>query len=145
MIGLVSLALTACGSVERDNPLDPKSSNFVDLETALIGRWSLETETENQVYEFKSDSSVELVDYASASGAAVDRNAGYPETIVSGFTGTYTLGGKFLRVTFTSSWTNEPGAPNPSLPPAGKVSEIGVVRDLLTLTDSTGERVFTKL
>ena len=146
MLLALALALAGCSTFDRDNPLDPKSGEFVgDLETALVGTWSMETGSENQVYVFKSDGSVDLVDYSSPSGGDVDRKASYPDTRISRFSGTYTLGGNLMRITFTSSLTNEPGAEDPTLPPSGKVSEVRITRTSLILIDSTGERTFIKI
>ena len=142
----LAIASIGCGSFDRDNPLDPESGDYVgDLETAIVGTWSMESGAENQVYVFKSDGSVDLVDYSSPTGGAIDRTASFPETRVSRFSGTYTLGGNLLRITFTSSLTNEPGAEDPTLPPAGKVSEVRITRNSLILTDATGERTFAKI
>ena len=66
---LVALALAGCGDLKRDNPLDPKAEIFIgDLSTALVGLWSLENDVENQVYEFKADGRVELLDFSSPGG-----------------------------------------------------------------------------
>ena len=97
------------------------------------------------MYVFKSDGSVDLVDYSSPSGGSVDRTASYPQTKISRFFGTYSLGGNLLRITFTSSLTNEPGADDPTLPPSGKVSEIRITATSLILSDSTGERTFKRI
>ena len=84
MLLAFGLALSGRGTFDRDNLLDPASGEFVgDLETALIGTWSMVSGAENQVYVFKSNGSVDLVDYSSPSGGTVDRNASYPATRIS--------------------------------------------------------------
>ena len=143
---LVALALGGCGDLKRDNPLDPKAEIFIgDLSTALVGLWSLENDVENQVYEFKADGRVELLDFSSPGGGDVDRNASHPQTLVIRFSGTYTLGGNLLRISFTNGISNDPGSDPPSLPPAGKVNEISITRNTLNMKDSTGERKYTRI
>ena len=75
----------------------------------------------------------------------MDRNASHPQTLVIRFSGTYTLGGNLLRISFTSALSNEPGSDPPSLPPAGKVNEINITRNTLNMKDSTGEREYIRI
>ena len=144
---LLAQVFSGCGNFDRDNPYDPKFGDYVgDLETALVGTWSLETSSENQVYVFKPDGSVNLFDYSAPDGGVVDRNKGFPDTRMTRFLGTYTWhAGPLMRINFTNSWTNEPGAEDPTLPPAGKVLEVRITRNSLILTDSTGERTYARV
>jgi hypothetical protein len=145
-IGLIGLLFAGCGSLERDNPLDPKASIFIgDLETAIIGFWSLENEEENQVYNFKSDGSVDLSDYSNPGGGEVDRNATYPQTLLIRFSGTYTLGGTLLRISFSESLTNTTEVEPPPVPSDARIVEIiPQGRNVLTFKDNAGERSYTR-
>ena len=142
---LVGLALAGCGDLERDNSLDPRSTDFIgDLGEALVGEWSLETLAMNQVYTFKIDNTVQLYDYSSPSGGPVDRSASYPDMLLIRFSGTYSVVGNFLRISFTEALSNEPGAASPSLPPSDLRAEISIRGNTLTMKDSSGERIYTR-
>ena len=147
VFALLAQVFSGCGNFDRDNPYDPKFGDYVgDLETALVGTWSLETSSENQVYVFKLDGGVvDLVDYSAPDGGVVDRTKSFPDTWITRFLGTYTIGGNLLHINFTSSLTNEPGAEDPTLPPSGKVLEVLITRNSLILTDSTGERTYARV
>ena len=137
--------LAGCGDLERDNPVDPQSPDFIgDLGEVLVGEWSLETSAKNQVYIFKIDNSVQLYDYSSPSGGLVDRNASHPQMLLIRYSGTYSLFGNRLRISFTEALSNKPGAPSPSLPPSDLIAEISIRGRTLTMKDSSGERAYTR-
>ncbi len=142
-IGLLCLALFSCGELARNNLLDPAVPGFVSLGNLLVGTWSLDDGEENQVYFFEEDGRVELRDYSSPDGGAIDRNASYPQTLVIGFTGTYTLTGNILRLSFTDAfWNNTTGQP-PQPPVDSKLVEVQIQGKTLLLKDIDGERAYT--
>ena len=145
VIGLVCLAFLACGDLARNNPLDPAVPGFVPLDNLLVGTWSLDSGEENQVYFFEEDGRVELRAYSSSAGGAIDRNASYPQTLVIGFIGTYTLKGNILRLSFTDSfWNNTDGQP-PRPPIDDKRVEVQIQGRTLSLKDIDGERIYTRI
>mgnify|MGYP001338399866 CR=1 FL=1 len=145
VIGLLSLLLLFCGDLARNNLLDPAVPGFVPLKDLLVGTWSLDNGRENQVYFFEGDGRVELRDYSSPTGGAIDRNASYPQTLVIGFTGTYTLTGNVLRLSFTDSfWNNTNGQP-PRPPTDSKLVEVQIQGRILSLKDIDGERPSTRI
>lgn len=105
---LLGLWLTACGEFDRDNPVDPVVSGGVDLRELLVGTWSRADTEKNEVYFFTGDGRVELRDYTSTGEGAIDRNASFPPTRVRSFTGSYSLVGNVLRITFTLAQSSDP-------------------------------------
>ena len=146
---LAAIALAGCSGLERGNPLDPKSPDFMsqeELRQALIGSWSLETQTENWVYTFNIDDTVQLDDYSSPQGGPVDRDASYPQLLVVRYSGGYRLRANQLDITFsTVQVMNTTEVAEPSLPPSRRTAVISIRSDVLTMTESTGERIFTRL
>lgn len=152
MIGKIAIALlilAGCGSFERSNPCDsanPASGEECNPTELLIGTWSREDAEKNEVYTFKRDGSVELSDYSSPDGGAVDRNASFPQTLVIRYIGTYSLvGGNLLRISFAEVQINDPEEVPPSLPPTDKVVEVVIERDALILKERDGDRVYTRI
>ncbi len=144
LVGLVlGLYLAACGNFERDNPYDPKGGGITDFTALLVGTWSRVDAEKNQVYTFKEDGRVELRDYTSAGGGAIDRNASYPQTLVLSFTGTYILVGDLLRINFTAVQTNNPAGQAPSL--RDKQVNIRIRGNALTLAELDGDRLYTRI
>lgn len=140
------LYLAACGNFERENECDPKtslSSSFCDIESLIIGTWSRADGEKNQVYTFKEDGRVELRDYTSPDGGAIDRNASYPQTLVLSFTGTYILVGDILRINFTAVQTNDPAGQTPSLGP--KEVNVRIRGNTLTMEERDGDRIYARL
>ena len=132
VIGLLSLLLLFCGDLARNNLLDLAVPGFVPLKDLLVGTWSLDNGPENKVYFFEGD-------------GCVDRNASYPQTLVIGFTGTYTLTGNVLRLSFTDSfWNNTDGQP-PRPPTDSKLVEVQIQGRILSLKDIDGERPYTRI
>ena len=124
-IGLMGMLFAGCGDLERDNPLDPNADNHIGpLKDAIIGIWSVDNEQENQVYQFSLNGSVNLTDYSNPEGGEVDRNGTYPQTLVIRFSGTYTLGGTLLNVSFTESFTNTTEVESPPVPSEPRIFEI---------------------
>ena len=124
-IVLVGMLLAGCGDLKRDNPLDPNADNHIgDLQDAIIGRWSLENEQENRVYHFAPNGNVSLTDYSNPGGGEVDRNGTYPQTLVRRFSGTYTLVGTLLNISFTDSFTNTTDVESPTVPSEPLIFEI---------------------
>ena len=124
-IGLMGMLFAGCGDLERDNQFDPKADNRIgDLQDAIIGRWSLENEQENRVYHFAPNGNVSLTDYSNPGGGEVDRNGTYPQTLVIRFSGTYTLVGTLLNISFTDSFTNTTDVESPTVPSEPLIFEI---------------------
>lgn len=141
---LLVAALAGCGDLERDNSLDPHSPQFVDLPQLLIGRWERNDQEANEIYVFKNDTSVQLLDYTcyqSGPGDPVDRSTNPPcHTLF----GNYFLNGDELRISFNDVATL-PGQPPISLPRTDKVVKISIKRDVLTLDEADGKRFYTRL
>ena len=132
-IGLMGMLFAGCGDLERDNPMDPNAPNHIGpLKDAIIGLWSLENEQENRVYQFSLNGSVSLTDYSNPGGGEVDRNGIYPQTLVIRFSGTYTLVGTLLNISFTESFTNTTEVESPPVPSEPLIFEI-IPRDSNTL------------
>ena len=127
----------------RSNPYDPQGGNITDLRSLLVGTWSRADAEKNQIYTFKVDGCAELRDYSAPDGGAVDRAGVYPQTLVISFTGTYTLVGDLLRLTFTGVQTNDPGGEAPLL--LDKVVNIRIANDELTLEELDGDRVYARI
>ena len=140
----VMLAAAACGDLARDNPVDPAVNGGLTLRDQLLGSWSRDDAEKNEVYTFKVDGRVELRDYTSPSGGAVDRNATFPTTRVRVFQGTFRLVGNLLTVFFTQAQSNDPADPV-QVPAFEKVLEIGIRRNTLTFTESDGKRFYNKM
>lgn len=143
--GLLLVGLSACGDLGRSNPYDPGSGVEVNTDELLIGTWTREAAGENRIYVFKRDGRVELFDYSSPSGGTVDRDAGYPLTLVISYSGTYTLNGNLLRLSFTGVQTSDPSGVPPSLPSTDRVVSILVDATALTLAERDGNRTYTRL
>ena len=139
------MSLVACGGPVRDNPLDPRVSRTIDLQEALVGSWGRDDAEKNEVYTFKVGGRVELRDFSSASGGAVDRNASFPQTLVITFAGTYELTGSVLRLSFTQAESNDPAGRVPSLPGGDRQVVVGIRHDVLTIQEADGVRQYTRL
>ena len=137
--------LAGCGNFERSNPFDPAGGRPVEIGDLLIGTWSREDSEKNEVYTFKRDGRVELRDYSSPGGGEVDRDAPFPQTLVVVYSGTYTLIGNLLRISFTDVQINDPEGLPPSLPPSDKVVEIEVTADRLVMREWDGDRIYTRM
>ena len=144
LTALFSLAGTGCGDLKRENPVDPVVSGGLTLKDQLEGSWSRDDGEKNEVYTFRQDNSVELRDYSSPGGQAVDRNASFPTTRVRVFEGTYSLVGNSLTIFFTRAGSNDPNE-TVSVPPTGSRPEISIKRSTLTLTESEVRRFYTRL
>lgn len=141
---LLSLALAACGEFDRDNPVDPVVSGGVDLRGLLVGTWSRADAEKNEVYFFTGDGRVELRDYTSTESGAIDRNASFPPTRVRSFSGSYSLVGNLLRITFTLAQSTDPGE-FLSVPSSDKIVEISIAGTRLVLKERDGDRQYTRL
>jgi hypothetical protein len=139
------LSLAGCGEPERDNPLDPWVSRTIDLQEEIIGSWGRDDAEKNEVYTFKVGGRVELRDFSSPSGGAVDRNAPFPQTLVVTLAGTYELTGSVLRLSFTQAQSNDPSGRVPSLPGGDRQVVVGIRRDVLTVQEADGVRQYTRL
>ena len=139
---LTTLALFSCGDLARDNPWDPEGGGL-DLDAEIVGRWSLDEGSENQIYVFRTDQRVELKQYTSPDGGPLDRNATFPQTRVRIFAGTYRLVGNLLEIVFTTDpISNDPDdvVTNPPL----RTVEISIRRDTLTLKENDGPRLYRR-
>jgi hypothetical protein len=150
LIGKMAMAVlvvvtSGCGEFERSNPLDPASGQEVNTGELLIGSWSREDAEKNEVYTFKSNGSVELRDYSAPDGGEVDRNASFPQTLEIRYSGTYTVVGNLLRISFSQAQVNDPGGSPPLLPPSDKVISIVVGFDQLILEERDGDRIYERL
>lgn len=142
---LLSMVLLAgCGGLERDNPLDPSSSSFVDLPRLLVGSWARNDQERNEVYFFKEDGAMQLLDftcYQRGPGDTVDRQTTPPcHTLF----GNYFLDGDQLRLSFNEIHTL-PGQEPVPLPRTDKVAQISIRRETLTLIEADGTRSYTRL
>jgi hypothetical protein len=108
-----------------------------------VGTWSRADAESNQVYTFKEDGRVELRDYTSPNGGAIDRNASFPQVLVLSFTGTYILVGDILRINFTAVQTNDPAGQTPSL--RDKQVNIRISGNTLTMEERDGDRLYTRI
>ncbi|MFT5089734.1 MAG: hypothetical protein ACI8PG_004107 [Planctomycetota bacterium] len=140
---LLCFYLVACGNFDRENPYDPKGGGITDFRALLLGTWSREDAEKNQVYTFKEDGRVELRDYASPDGGAIDRNASYPQALVLSFTGTYRLVGDLLSINFTGVQTNDPTGQTPSV--GNKQVNIRINGNTLTLVELDGARLYVRI
>lgn len=138
------LLLVGCGDLERDNALDPRSPRYVDLAQLLIGSWGRNDQERNEVFIFKDDGSVQLLDFTchqSGPGDAVDRSATPPcHTLF----GNYFLESDQLRLSFTEVHSL-PGEDPLPLPRTDKVGRIAIRRETLTLAEEDGTRSYTRL
>ena len=141
---LLALWLAACGEFDRDNPVDPIVSGGVDLRELLVGTWSREDTEKNELYFFTGDGRVELRDYTSTAEGAIDRNASFPPTRVRSFSGSYSLVGNVLRITFTLASSSDPDE-RLSLPSSDKVVEISISGTRLVLKERDGDRQYTRM
>jgi hypothetical protein len=136
--------LTGCGRLDRDNPLDPHSPRFVDLDQLLIGSWGRNDQERNEVYFFKDDGAVQLLDFTchqTGPSDPVDRTATPPcHTLF----GNYFLDGDQLRLSFTEVHTL-PGQDPVSLPRTDKLAQISIRRETLTMVEENGTRSYTRL
>jgi hypothetical protein len=137
------IVASGCGDFERGNH-DPASGHELKIGELLIGSWSREDAEKNEVYTFKPNGSIELRDYTS-DGEEVDRNASFPQTLVISYSGTYTVVGNLLRISYTRVQVNNPAGNPPPLPPTGKVISIVVSNDQLTLEERDGDRVYERM
>lgn len=141
----LTLAVTSCGDLSRNNPVDSVVSGGQTLLDQLLGLWSRIEGDKNEIYTFTADGRVELRDFTSPSGGTVDRNATFPTTRVRIFTGTYTLVGNLLTMFFTQAQSNDPDDVV-RVPSTQKVVEISIRRDTLTFHESDGnDRFYTSL
>ena len=141
---LALLLLAGCGGLDRDNPLDPRSPRFVDLPQLLIGSWGRNDQERNEVYFFKDDGSVQLLDFTchqNGPGDAVDRSTTPPcHTLF----GNYFLDGDQLRLSFTEVHTL-PGEDPLPLPRTDKLAQISIRRETLSMAEEDGTRSYTRL
>jgi hypothetical protein len=141
---LLMALLTGCGRLDRDNPLDPHSPRFVDLDQLLIGSWGRNDQERNEVYFFKDDGAVQLLDFTchqTGPSDPVDRTATPPcHTLF----GNYFLDGDQLRLSFTEVHTL-PGQDPVSLPRTDKLAQISIRRETLTMVEENGTRSYTRL
>ena len=142
---LLSIALLiGCSGLERDNPLDPRSPRFIDLPQLLIGSWGRNDQERNEVFFFKDDGAVQLLDYTcyqSGPGDLVDRQASPPcHTLI----GNYFLDGDQLRISFTEVHSL-PGQESIPLPRTDKVARIGIKHETLSLVEADGTRSYIRL
>ncbi len=142
---LLSMVLLAgCGELKRDNPLDPRSSHFVDLPQLLIGSWARNDQERNEVFFFKEDGAMQLLDftcYQRGPGDVVDRQTNPPcHTLF----GNYFLDGDQLTLSFTEVHTL-PGQDPIQLPRTDQVSHISIRRETLTTVEEDGTRSYTRL
>ena len=141
---MLSLLVTACGDLTRDNPVDSVFNGGQALLDQLVGAWSRTDAEKNEIYTFAKDGKVELRDYTSPAGDIIDRNATFPTTRVRVLAGTYTLVGNLLTIFFTQAQSNDPGDVI-QVPSAQKVVEISIRRATLTFVESDGTRFYTFL
>jgi len=144
-IAVLVVASSGCGEFERSNPFDPASGQEINTGELLIGSWSREDAEKNEVYTFKRNGSIELRDYSAPGGGEVDRNASFPQTLVISYSGTYTVVGNLLRISYTQAQVLDPGGQPPPLPPTDKVVSIMLGFDQLTLEERDGDRVYERL
>ena len=140
---LLGCWLAACGEFDRDNPFDPIVSGGVDLRDLLVGTWSRVDAEKNELYFFTGDGRVELRDYSSTEEGAIDRNASFPPTRVRSFSGSYSLVGSVLQITFTIAQSSDPDE-RLSLPTSDKVVEISISGTRLILKERDGDRQYTR-
>jgi hypothetical protein len=139
------LVLCACGVPSRDNPLDPGNPHPVDVAALLVGTWSRVDAEANEIYAFRADGHVELHAYAARGSWAVNRNAPADSVAVITYSGSYTLYGRLLRLSFSAVAVNGPDDALPPLPAADPVVKISVEEQRLTLHQLDGDRVYTRL
>ncbi len=144
-LALLSLLLLAgCGDLDRNNPLDPRSPRFVDLPQLLIGSWERNDQERNEVYFFKDEGSVQVLDFTchqSGPGDPVDRATTPPcHTLF----GDYSLDGDQLRLRFTEVYTL-PGEDPVSLPRADRLAQISIRRETLIMVEEDGTRSYTRV
>jgi len=142
---VLGTTLIGCGEVKRDNPFDPGSGQEIDLGQLLIGTWSRDDAEANEIYVFKGDGRVELRSYSAPGGGEVDRQASYPQTLEARFSGTYTLAGNLLRISFSNVTINDPDGVPPALPLTDRVVEISVQDNTLILHERDGNRAYTRV
>ena len=135
--------LMACGNFERTGYHDPLGGGVIEYRSLVVGTWSRDDAEKNQYYVFKKNGRAELRDFTAPDGGVVDRNGAFPQTLVFSFSGTYTISGDVLRITFASVQTNDPGGETPSL--RDKVIRIYIQGDELTMKELDGDRVFTRI
>ena len=132
LVFLSLLLLAGCSGLDRDNPLDPGSPRFVDLAQLLIGSWGRNDQERNEIYIFKVDGTMQLLDFTchqSGLGDPVDSDTAPPcYTLI----GTYTLDGNELRLHFEEVY-NLPGQDAISLPRTDRVVQISIKRNTLTI------------
>lgn len=136
--------LTGCSDLERDNPLDLRSSHFVDLPQLLIGSWARNDQERNEVFFFKVDGAFQLLDftcYQRSPGDQVDYNTVIP---CYTFSGIYSLAGDQLDLFFQRVDPKPDQAPVP-LPRTDKLARISIRRQTLTLVEEDGTRSYTRL
>ena len=141
---VLALAGSGCGNIKRENPVDPIVSGGLTLKDQLEGSWSRDDEEKNEVYTFRQDNSIELRDYSSPGGGAVDRNASFPTTRVRIFEGTYSLVGNILTIIFTRADSSDPNE-TITVPSTERRPEISIKRGVLTLTENEVRRFYTTL
>ena len=141
---LIAVWINACGEFDRDNPMDPVVSDGVDLRQSLVGTWSRDDAEKNEVYFFTSNGRVELRDYTSTDDGPVDRNASFPPTRIRSFSGSYSLVGNVLRITFTLAQSSDPNE-RLSLPSSDKIVEIAISGSRLILRERDGNRHYTRI
>ncbi len=139
------LMLCACGVPSRDNPLDPGNPHPVDVAALLVGTWSRVDAEANEIYAFRADGHVELHAYASRGSWAVNRNAPADSVAVITYSGSYTLSGAYLRLSFSAVAVNGPDDTLPALPATDPTVRISVEEQRLTLHQLDGDRVYTRL
>lgn len=143
LVLLLMALLTGCGGLERDNPLDENSPRYVELSQLLIGSWGRNDQERNEVYFFKDDGAVQLLDftcYQRGPGDPVDRTTAPPcHTLF----GNYSLDGNQLRLSFTEVHTLPGQEPIP-LPRTDKVAQISIRRETLIMVEEDGTRSYTR-
>ena len=144
ILALSLLWFAGCGNVKRENPLDPSVGGGVTLRDQLIGSWSRDELSANEIYLFRVDGSVELKSYSSPSGGTVDRNQSFPTTRVRVFAGTYTLVGNLLTLIYTRAQSNDP-ADEVQVPLGNTTVEIAIQRSTLTMTLTDGKVFYARL
>lgn len=134
LVLLSLLLLAGCSGPERDNCSDPHSPCFGELPQLLIGSWGRNDSERNEVFIFKVDGTMQLLDYSchqSGPGDVVDRNTAPPcYTLI----GTYFLNGEELRLHFEDVY-NLPGQDPVSLPRTDRVIQIAIKRNTLTVLE----------
>ena len=140
ILAMSLLWFAGCGNVKRENPADGGET----LRDQLIGSWSRDELSANEIYLFRVDGSVELKSYSSPSGGTVDRNQSFPTTRVRVFAGTYTLVGNLLTLFYTRAQSNDP-ADEVQVPSGNTTVEIAIQRSTLTMTLTDGKVFYARL